>query len=534
MSGDGNLHTVALEERVDWMDRYKICWRRANDLSTTEFEECAALFSRHYGKWGQAAGKDQIGNWIKLPTSKLREYLGAPTSWAALAYIDNTLVGYAFAQWLPTRRKGNVTWVTQFVVHVDHRRRGLGTRLLRAIWSQSDQHAWGLVTANPFAVRALEKATLRSCNPERIRAGWPELYEVAKPYLSYVSNAPNMLGSSSTALNTNFPLDHFDSDNALRALESNGYKWQLGGLGKADEWAAFTFQDQDYASDAHRLLVDWVADCDRTVRDAYDGMAIDDNHKWAQHTAHEIEVFLARAKPDPGASILDVGCGFGRHSIGLAARGYKIVGIDFVLRFVDIAIGKANSAGLGDRAKFVCGDIRTSSFDSEFDHAICLYDVIGSFAADHDNYAVIQHVYRKLKPGGTLLASVINGELTSAKAIHRASSTELPKRLLDIKPSRIMQETGNIFDPRYYLWEEDTGVAYRKEQFASATIPPCELIVRDRRYSADAITMACRDAGFEVHAVIYVQAGKWNKPLEPLDENAKEILLFCQKPEAST
>lgn len=524
--------SVGLGLDVVKMNSYRIAWRRASVLKDGDLVACAALFSSHYGYWDADAGSKLAGRRIELSPRKLREYLRAPESWAALAYLQDELVGYAFSERLPVRDQGDVVWVTQFVVHSRHRHQGLGTRLLRSIWSQSNQYAWGLVTANPFAVRALEKATLRTCDPMRIRDDWPRLYSAAKDYLPYVATAVAALPSSSITLNTHFALDHKESDRALDQLLARGYQWHLGQLGKTDEWVAFTFRDQEYSGEASRLVEEWVADCDRTVIDAYAGMALDENHKWAAHHVHEIDVLIALAHLTKREVILDVGCGSGRHSIELAKRGYCVTGIDFSPQLIAAGQRTIKEQGLLNLATLDCGDARDCDLARQFDYAICLYDVIGSFASDAENAHLLENIYRHLRPGGLLLASVMNGELTATKATNVATLGALTKRLLTLPPSDLMQRSGDIFDPRYYLWETDSGVAYRKEQFHSNDIAPCELIVRDRRYSAAAISAICLRVGFEVLEMRYVQAGKWDCPLEAIDNKAKEILFLCRRPAA--
>lgn len=508
---------------------YKISWHRGNDLSEKILSDCSELFSNHYGFWGPAAQSSLIGKRVKLSPCKLLDYLKAPESWATLAYADDILIGYAFFMRLHIPHKGFVTWVTQFVVHADHRGQGLGTRLLRAIWSVSDQYAWGLVTANPYAVRALEKATLRDCNPVRIRLSSPQLFEAAKPYLSYVAEAEAQLRSSTTAFNTNFPVDHSNSIDALHELQSKG-AWLLGDLEESEEWMAFTFSDQAYSESAPALVDAWIKDCDLTVRDAYNGMLLDGNHAWIRHTPHEIDVFIEYSSPTAGQLIFDYGCGAGRHSIELAKRGFRVLGIDFVPSLIETAQQNPFAIEQKNNVRFECADIRHFKSEEKADQAICLYDVVGSFAADSENKKLLENIFANLKPGGHLLVSVMNGELTASLAIHKATNN-LAEKLLQLEPSNIMQSTGNVFDPNYYLWDEKNEVAYRKEQFSGETIAPCELIVRDRRYSSKSLINILQEVGFDVCKLKFVRLGNWRDDLDAVDSKAKEILILCKRPE---
>ncbi len=121
----------------------------------------------------------------------------------------------------------------------------------------------------------------------------------------------------------------------------------------------------------------------------------------AERTAQEAD-FIARAlEVEPGASLLDLGCGFGRHALALAARGFAVTGLDFNPLYLDLAGQEARRAGLTG-ARFVQGDFRSLSFQGEFDAAYSYFTSFGYFD-DPQNFAVLQGVARALKPGGRFL-----------------------------------------------------------------------------------------------------------------------------------
>lgn len=62
---------------------------------------------------------------------------------------------------------GCAAWITQLVVRKDMRHKGLVTELIAKAWKK-DALAWGLMTSHPYAVRALESATRRKCDPRII------------------------------------------------------------------------------------------------------------------------------------------------------------------------------------------------------------------------------------------------------------------------------------------------------------------------------------------------------------------------------
>jgi SAM-dependent methyltransferase len=63
---------------------------------------------------------------------------------------------------------------------------------------------------------------------------------------------------------------------------------------------------------------------------------------------------------DPRLRYLDMGCGSGELTLGLAKMGLQnIMGVDVMPRFVAAARENARALGLADRVEFACADLRT-------------------------------------------------------------------------------------------------------------------------------------------------------------------------------
>tara|TARA_B100000700_G_scaffold303878_1_gene375913 strand:+ start:11059 stop:11826 length:768 start_codon:yes stop_codon:yes gene_type:complete len=84
-------------------------------------------------------------------------------------------------------------------------------------------------------------------------------------------------------------------------------------------------------------------------------------------TVREVDALVEILELAPGARVLDVGCGPGRHAHELARRGFEVVGIDISETFVELARSNAPPG-----AEFICGDARTMAFEAEFDAAISI------------------------------------------------------------------------------------------------------------------------------------------------------------------
>lgn len=120
-----------------------------------------------------------------------------------------------------------------------------------------------------------------------------------------------------------------------------------------------------------------------------------------ENTPGQVDFIARELALAPGAQILDLGCGHGRHSNELARRGYGVVGV--VPGFLERARAEADREGLA--VDYVLGDARGLSLRGEVDHVVCLFDAFG-FLDDDGNEAVLQAVHAALRPGGALLLDV--------------------------------------------------------------------------------------------------------------------------------
>jgi SAM-dependent methyltransferase len=267
---------------------------------------------------------------------------------------------------------------------------------------------------------------------------------------------------------------------------------------------------------------------DAVAKQAYSRMRLNASHTWAQHTPAEVSLIMRECKLVPGSSVLDIGCGTGRHIMALAKQGVLGAGVDYLPEAIDEPQAEAHS---NPRAQFVLGDAREFYLERQYDAALCLYDVIGSYVEAEDNVRIIKSIRRHLRPGGRALISVMNFDLTYRKARHFFNLKKEPNRLLELPPSTIMETTGNVFNPDYYMIDDVTEIVYRKEQFKHGSDLPAQLLVRDRRYRLSDIAGLCILNGLRVLWSRYVRAGQWDVALAPEDDNAKEILLLCEATE---
>lgn len=128
---------------------------------------------------------------------------------------------------------------------------------------------------------------------------------------------------------------------------------------------------------------------------------------------------------DTPMKILDLACGFGRHSNRLAALGHSVTGVDFMPGFLEIARQKA--AEMQVQVDYRQGDMRHISFLNEFDRVLLLFTSFGYFE-DDENARVIENMTRALRPGGCLMFDIPNRDVI----------------LKDLHPSEVIDKNGNL------------------------------------------------------------------------------------------
>ena len=133
-------------------------------------------------------------------------------------------------------------------------------------------------------------------------------------------------------------------------------------------------------------------------------------YSFTKGTAQEVEFLLELLGLSPGARVLDVGCGPGRHAVPLAQAGCAVTGVDVSRRFLDIAADAARAAGVG--AAFFHVDARQMPFDDEFDAVISICEGAFGLMAGDDS-TVLKRMAEAVRPGGRVV-------LTAFSALYEA------------------------------------------------------------------------------------------------------------------
>ncbi len=161
----------------------------------------------------------------------------------------------------------------------------------------------------------------------------------------------------------------------------------------------------------------------------------------------QVEFLIDVLELSPDHRILGLCCGYGRHAINLARRGYNVTGFDLCERALKLARQKAQEENLN--IHLVRGDIRTLPFKREFDRIYNLF-AFGYFENDYEILKVLSGASSSLKPGGRLLVDAINGPRILRDFVESAREEEaeryiLQKRAYDKETKRLRSEWTFIY-----------------------------------------------------------------------------------------
>lgn len=123
-------------------------------------------------------------------------------------------------------------------------------------------------------------------------------------------------------------------------------------------------------------------------------------------TKKQVNFLQKNLKLKKGAKVLDLACGFGRHSIELAKRGYDVTGVDCSKHLIRLAREEAIKQNV--KVTFIQEDIRRIAFKNEFDAVINMFTSFGYFKNEKDHPLVLGKISQALKAKGKFLIDLNN------------------------------------------------------------------------------------------------------------------------------
>jgi len=172
-------------------------------------------------------------------------------------------------------------------------------------------------------------------------------------------------------------------------------------------------------------------------------------------TRQEVDMLLKVLLISPEDGILDLCCGQGRHSMELAARGYKVEGLDRSHYLIQKAKSKAKKEG--STVRFREGDARKLPYPADsFEVVLLLGNSFGYFDTVHDDLRVLKEIFRVLKPWGKVLIDVADGAYL--KEHFQSRTWEWIDKKLFVCRERSLSADGNRLISREVITDVTKGV----------------------------------------------------------------------------
>jgi len=116
-------------------------------------------------------------------------------------------------------------------------------------------------------------------------------------------------------------------------------------------------------------------------------------------TLAEVDFIISDSKLLPDNSVLDLMCGYGRHSLELARRGMKVTAVDNLPDYINEIKEKATAENLS--IECICTDVLEMQIDRQYDSVICMGNSL-QFFNEEDTLRLLSNISDHLKPAGKL------------------------------------------------------------------------------------------------------------------------------------
>jgi len=227
-----------------------------------------------------------------------------------------------------------------------------------------------------------------------------------------------------------------------------------------------------------------------------------------ESAATEVETAVKLLELEPEASILDLCCGPGRHSLEFSRRGLRVTGVDRNADYLRRARRRAKAEGL--HVEFVREDMRRFSRPGAYDGAVNLWTSFGYFEDPEDDRRVARNLFDSLRPGGRLLME-LRGKEALARIFRERDWHRCDDGTLLLEECRLLDDW-SVVEGRWILVKDG-----QQKEFTH----------RIRFYSAVELKALLCEAGFASFHCF----GTWD--LKPYDHEAQRLLVLAGKPGSS-
>lgn len=220
--------------------------------------------------------------------------------------------------------------------------------------------------------------------------------------------------------------------------------------------------------------------------------------------AEQVPALLERIDLQRG-SVLDLGCGAGRHALALARAGLEVTGVDTSARLIDELLERAEADNLRVDARI--DDMRTFDRPAAFDAVLLMWTSFGYFEDEADHARVLERAFDNLRPGGRLVIDQVGLE-TLCRSLQ-------PVHLTEFDDGRLLVERPLLTDGNTRL--ENEWILIDGERAERATWS-------HRVWSAGEFVRLLQDAGFEIDSI------DADFERTPYDLESERMIAFARRP----
>lgn len=181
--------------------------------------------------------------------------------------------------------------------------------------------------------------------------------------------------------------------------------------------------------------------------------------QFTNSTDTEVAIIAQTLRANKIKNILDLGCGVGRHSMGLAAFGFSVVGVDYSKEYIEIAQQKSKQSPT--TAHFIKSSYQSYLPKCSPQSMECIISVnnsMGYLERRSGDITLFKQISRALKPQGLFIFSFLNDSiLKSIEAYPNHRKIDRVNSKIDFystpgHPTKVAKKP--IYSLRYYNTKE--------------------------------------------------------------------------------
>ncbi len=214
-----------------------------------------------------------------------------------------------------------------------------------------------------------------------------------------------------------------------------------------------------------------------------------------------VDLVLRNTDLKPGQRVLDLACGFGRHSILFGEKGFNVTGLDLSSTLLKIA--KSDAGWHGVQISLVRGDIRKRVFRSGFDLVTNFFTSWGYFS-DHENFTIFHLISEYLNSGGYFVFDYFNRNYLQGNLVPESDEIVNGVRIIQ---KRLL--SGDFVKKQISIIKTDTEIEFEESV---------------RLYDSEVIENNLISSGFSIRQ----KFGNYNGQQYDF-VNSPRLILICQK-----